>query len=230
MIITYYLLLQILLSLPLHSEGMSIKTSRWIHRFCQSAGNEVLVEVPYTYLKDVMVISWLNEYKRVKYFPEALSVIADDSYILAKVDRESMHKIDDTTKRLYSLLHSRYVVTNQGLTAIMNKYSNGVYGVCPRVYCNGSKLLPVGLHDQIGMSSMKYFCPKCRDVYHPQSSFHKRIDGAAFGTTLPHLLLQKYPELCSEQPQEKYVPRIFGFRLHRDSEEMKIHRGDNSLD
>jgi len=40
------------------------------------------------------------------------------------------------------------------------------------------------------------------------------IDGAYFGTTLPHLLLMTYPELVPAAPAEAFRPRVFGFRVH----------------
>jgi Casein kinase II regulatory subunit len=41
------------------------------------------------------------------------------------------------------------------------------------------------------------------------------VDGAYFGTTFPHLLLMTYPALWPAKPTESYVPRVFGFKLHR---------------
>jgi casein kinase II subunit beta len=104
--------------------------------------------------------------------------------------------------------------------------------------------LPVGTSDVPGQSTVKVFCPRCEDVYYPRSDFQCAIDGAFFGTTLPHLLLLTYPQLrpaaaggggvvaaaaaaaavaaatadgASQQPQQQpavYNPRVFGFKLH----------------
>jgi hypothetical protein len=40
------------------------------------------------------------------------------------------------------------------------------------------------------------------------------IDGAYFGTTFPHLLLQTYPDLQPPSAEPKYIPRIYGFKIH----------------
>ena len=73
---------------------------------------------------------------------------------------------------------------------------------------------------------MKIFCPKCQCVYHPppvrsRSSHHggagaAGVDGAAFGTTFPHLFLMTFSNLVPDPlPKDSaYIPRVFGFRVH----------------
>lgn len=41
------------------------------------------------------------------------------------------------------------------------------------------------------------------------------IDGAYFGTTFPHLFLMTYGQLKPQKPSQNYVPRVFGFKLHK---------------
>ena len=87
-------------------------------------------------------------------------------------------------------------------------------------------MLPVGLKDEMGADTVKIFCPKCQCVYHPppvrsRSSHHggagaAGVDGAAFGTTFPHLFLMTFSNLVPDRlpPDSAYVPRVFGFRVH----------------
>jgi hypothetical protein len=44
-------------------------------------------------------------------------------------------------------------------------------------------------------------------------------DGAAFGTTFPHLFLMTFSNLVPDPlpPESVYVPRVFGFRIHKSS-------------
>lgn len=134
--------------------------------------------------------------------------------------------IESLTQQLYLRLHSRFVITDEGLSQIKEKYSEGFYGSCPRIYCNNHSMLPLGLHDLPGLSNAKCFCPKCRDVY--DSTSHLRsVDGCAFGRSLPHLFLQKYPDLCPRMAHERYCPTIFGFRINKNSPELKIYRGED---
>lgn len=78
----------------------------------------------------------------------------------------------------------------------------------------------------MGADTVKIFCPKCQCVYHPppvrsRSSHHNNagaagVDGAAFGTTFPHLFLMTFSNLVPDRlpPASAYVPRVFGFRVH----------------
>jgi hypothetical protein len=45
------------------------------------------------------------------------------------------------------------------------------------------------------------------------------VDGAAFGTTFPHLFLMTFSNLVPDRlpPDSSYVPRVFGFRVHMSS-------------
>lgn len=45
--------------------------------------------------------------------------------------------------------------------------------------------------------------------------FVKDIDGAYFGTTFPHLFLMTYGHLKPQKISQSYVPRVFGFKVHK---------------
>ena len=106
------------------------------------------------------------------------------------------------------------------------QYAAKEFGTCPLVQCAGQPVLPVGLKDEMGADTVKIFCPKCSSVYHPppirsRSSHHggagaAGVDGAAFGTTFPHLFLMTFSNLVPDRlPSDSaYVPRVFGFRVH----------------
>ena len=92
--------------------------------------------------------------------------------------------------------------------------------------CSGQPVLPVGLKDEIGVDTVKLFCPKCQCVYHlpvnrSRSLHHGSmgnagVDGASFGTTFPHLFLMTFSQLVPDPlPEDSvYIPRVFGFRVH----------------
>jgi hypothetical protein len=49
------------------------------------------------------------------------------------------------------------------------------------------------------------------------------IDGAFFGPTFPHLFLMTYEVLVPEVSREVYVPRVFGFKIHKGNYRTNSH-------
>ena len=100
------------------------------------------------------------------------------------------------------------------------KFLNGVFGACPRVLCDRQLVLPVGMSEDLSISRVKVFCPKCEEVYVPRIKFVD-IDGAYFGCSFPHIFLQvllklkqTFPELIPQNKPNKYIARIYGFKLY----------------
>jgi casein kinase II subunit beta len=146
-------------------------------------------------------------------------------------DSEIRHVIEKSARHTYGLIHSRFILTTSGLEKMLEKFENGVFGTCPRVLCDHSKLLPSGISDIPGVEGVKLFCPNCEDVYTPKSGRHAGIDGAYFGTTFAHLFIQTYPNLAPQlKSRQKYIPKIFGFRISdRSNKENQIEDSDNMM-
>jgi casein kinase II subunit beta len=100
---------------------------------------------------------------------------------------------------------------------MLDKYRQCRFGRCPRVLCRGQPTLPVGVSDTTNQESVKLYCPKCEDIYNSKSSRHDHIDGAYFGTTFALLFFLSFPELKVKRSSEKYVPRVFGFRVNKSA-------------
>lgn len=103
--------------------------------------------------------------------------------------------IESSAELLYGLIHARYITSRPGIQQMMEKYELSHFGFCPRVYCAGTKVLPVGLTDSPGQQTVKLFCPSCLDAYTPPNSRFQAVDGAFFGTTFPCLFFMSYPDL-----------------------------------
>ena len=97
------------------------------------------------------------------------------------------------------------------------KFQSVDFGRCPRVYCQGQPVLPVCLSDVPRNFSVNVYCPRCQEIYYPRSTKHANLDGAYFGTTFAHLFLLSYPDLIPPKSAQFYVPRIYGFRINRES-------------
>ena len=79
--------------------------------------------------------------------------------------------------------------------------------------CRLQNLVPVGISDIPRSCTVKLFCCQCRDIYNPKSSAHNSIDGAFFGTSFAHMFFLQFPSLLYSVREERYVPKIFGFKL-----------------
>lgn len=117
---------------------------------------------------------------------------------------------------LYGALHARFIITSRGLSKMAEKCRRGDFGTCPRVGCFGQPVLPLGTSDRLFQSTVRLYCPRCQDVYrhplagnfkfrenrHPLSQVweknlldHPLLDGAFFGTSFAHMILQQFVEL-----------------------------------
>ncbi|KAK2788950.1 casein kinase 2 regulatory subunit [Onygenales sp. PD_12] len=103
--------------------------------------------------------------------------------------------IESSAELLYGLIHQRYITSRPGIQQMLEKYDLQHFGVCPRVYCNGCRVLPVGRTDTPGIDTVKLFCPSCHDLYTPPNSRYQSVDGAFFGTTFGCLFFMTFPEL-----------------------------------
>lgn len=99
-------------------------------------------------------------------------------------------------------------------TSQLEKYKKAEFGKCPRVSCLSHPLLPMGLSDVPNLKPVKLYCARCEDIYNPKSARHAAIDGAYFGTSFHNIIFQVYPALIPAKSVERFVPRVFGFKVH----------------
>lgn len=190
----------------------------WIEIFLGRKGHEYFCEVDPEYITDRFNL--INLQKSVAKFSQVVQYIVDnlDEDTLENMPRQRLEQLEKDARKFYGLIHARYIITVKGLQKMYSKYKDADFGRCLRVYCNFQPLLPVGLHDAPGYECVKLYCPSCEDLYNPKSSRHASIDGAYFGTTFPGMFLQAYPELTPKHPVKRYVPKIFGFELHKQAQ------------
>ncbi|CAK7220812.1 casein kinase 2 regulatory subunit [Sporothrix curviconia] len=72
----------------------------------------------------------------------------------------------------------------------------------------------MGLSDIPNVRPVKLYCARCEDIYNPKSTRHAVIDGAYFGTSFHNILFQVYPTLIPPKTAERYIPRVYGFKVH----------------
>ncbi|KAI4303290.1 hypothetical protein MLD38_038939 [Melastoma candidum] len=187
--------------------------SSWISWFCNLRGNEFFCEVDDDYIQDDFNLCGLSS--QVPYYDYALDLMLDVEYgeILTEEQNEL---VESSAETLYGLIHARYILTSKGMAAMLEKYKNIDFGRCPRVFCCGQPCLPVGQSDIPRSSTVKVYCPRCEDIYYLLSKYQGNIDGAFFGTTFPHLFFMTYPHLKPQAAPQNYVPRVFGFKIHKN--------------
>lgn len=68
------------------------------------------------------------------------------------------------------------------------------------------------MSDKLRGGRIKVFCPKCEEIYIPNSKFN--LDGGFFGVSLPHIFLAFYKKVIVMSPMVSYyVPEISGFKI-----------------
>ncbi|XP_049933426.1 putative casein kinase II subunit beta-4 isoform X3 [Nymphaea colorata] len=195
--------------------GSDADDTSWISWFCSLRGNELFCEVDDEYIQDDFNLCGLSG--QVPYYDYALDLILDveSSHAGDIFTEEQNELVESAAEMLYGLIHVRYILTSKGMSAMLDKYKTHEFGRCPRVYCYGQPCLPVGESDIPRSSTVKIYCPTCEDIYSPRSKYQSNIDGAYFGTTFPHLFLMTHGNLKPPKPSRNYVPRIFGFKIHK---------------
>lgn len=208
------------------NSNMEEEEVSWISWFCSLKGNEFFCEVDEDYIQDEFNLCGLSS--QVPYYEQAIDMILDlendmgnflskFNFLEDKFSIEEQEIVEQSSEVLYGLIHARFILTNRGQQLMELKYKTGKFGRCPRVNCKGYNVLPVGTSDIPKEDTVKLYCPSCKELYQPKSKY-KEIDGAYFGTTFPHLFLIIFQDyLPVKSKNSKYVPRVFGFKVHESA-------------
>eukprot|EP00123_Amoebidium_parasiticum_P019037 comp24334_c8_seq1/m.46074 comp24334_c8_seq1/g.46074 ORF comp24334_c8_seq1/g.46074 comp24334_c8_seq1/m.46074 type:complete len:243 (-) comp24334_c8_seq1:639-1367(-) len=191
--------------------GSSSESSSWTEHFCQRRGNKYFCEVDGGYIEDTFNLFGLRPL--VPNYAQALGLILDDEQVVygsEDMSGEQVKQVAKCAERLYGLIHSRYIVTQKGLQRMYVKFGRGDFGVCPNKNC-GYHLLPTGTTDVQKKGKLKLLCAQCEELFDLDGT---AIDGAYFGTSFVQMFFFNYPELRPRRYPNKYVPKVFGFRVH----------------
>jgi casein kinase II subunit beta len=184
----------------------------WVSWFLQTPRGAIFIRIDTDYLNNNYNFYGLRQ--KVPNFKYALDLIRGP-YLSTKPP-EWPADIDDYGLCLYGLLHARFLLTAAGQDLMHEKFGTaGAYPLCPRLLCRGRPCLPYGQSDDLAQSSVQLFCPNCQDVYASADPKFANMDGAFFGPNWVHFFLARYGDVVPTEMPERYVPRIFGFKLAR---------------
>lgn len=200
----------------------------WIQWFCSLEGHDFLVEIEEEYIKDFFNLYGLKKrFKTDRYSTCIKMILSNYSPTEEDLQNEEFLELNQEASDLYGLIHARFIITQRGLSKLYNKFLNGIYGYCPRALCDRQKVLPIGLSDELRTSRVKVFCPKCEEVYIPKFK-NINVDGAYFGTSVPHIFLKTFKEAVVLPPRIfHYEPKIHGFKLFKKTGSRAV--GSNSV-
>lgn len=195
------------------STSDSSQEEPWIVQYVSGFGKDFFVEVAPEFIEDDFNLTGLSSC--VPYYKEALDLILDLEPEVSIVQSD-VALIEHAAELLYGLIHARYIITKQGMIAMAKKYENNCFGSCPRYYCEGTHMLPIGRFDSPGYETVRLYCPNCNDIYLPSSSRYLNTDGAFFGTSFAGLFMKMFPEVNKSREfiQNQYQLKLFGFKLN----------------
>jgi casein kinase II subunit beta len=194
----------------------------WIAQLCDLPEYSWYVAVDRDWAGD-----WFNQYGvngHFDDFDDAIDLICDkrSSGKWLSLKDGQVIAIHQQALRIYGMLHARWICLPRGMVLMKEKYEAGVFGECPRVACNGAKVLPMGTTLIVRRHSAKLFCPICCDLYRAPVAL--TFDGAHFGPAFPHMFLFEYQQFDRSAEFRRTEMRAFGFRIHRpDERERRPH-------
>lgn len=185
----------------------------WAMQFCSQPRNQYFCEVSDCFMGDEFNLTGLSHL--VGRYKEALELILDLEHE-NPVLLPDIPTINQSGELLYGLIHARYIITRQGLMAMLQKYKNSHFGRCPRVLCDRTGLLPIGRYDIPGYETVRLYCPCCRDIYMPASEQFLGIDGAFFGSSFAGMFLEMMPGIekrASQLRKQQFQLKLYGFKV-----------------
>lgn len=184
----------------------------WISWYCSLRGHEALAEIEEDFIRDNFNLYGLRpRFLNYDHALEMLLSVAPDVESLDDLDFLPVHQ---EAFDLYALIHARYICSPYGLSVMREKFLAGHFGVCPRVHCQLQHVLPLGASEELRSAPVQVYCPKCEQCYVLRTK-HKPLDGAHFGPSFPQIFLQAYPALIPTEVPRAFVPRLFGFKVHK---------------
>jgi len=192
------------------TDEASFENEPWIPWYCSLKGNEFLCEVEAEFVEDDFNLTGLSNAVPHYEYALDLILDAEETEFglfsspihmvphcrqLDSFSETQRDLIQNSAEQLYGLIHARFIITPPGLELMVwlfcpgrycvncfqrDKYLQGVFGRCPRQYCQEQLCLPIGEHDTLHRSTVRLYCPKCEELYYPASHRYQSLNSSSF--------------------------------------------------
>lgn len=186
----------------------------WVEHFLDELASQYFVRVPATFIGEFLEKTDLSA--RFSLLDAAKSVLLEN--------KEPSEEVEKQVRMIYMLAHADYLETEQGMELMYQK--KGSVMQCPRVFCKDTPCWPCRASSNIGESTIKMYCPTCKQIYNPENKIFDAVDGVGFPKRYIENMVEKHPDLVLQEEQVEYVPRIYGFRVFNGAEEPAPTEGD----
>jgi casein kinase II subunit beta len=128
---------------------------------------------------------------------------------------EKSPKFEPHARRLYGLLHRRFLLTPEGRQLMIERHRAHAFPPCPRALCHGFTCLPCALADDDDEKTpLSLFCPNCADFYTNHAPIDTFIPAGYFGKKWIHKVMNEHPEIVPPSKPEPFEPLLFGFKMY----------------
>ena len=194
----------------------------WINWFFQQSFSKYFIKIDEIFLKDFFNFYGIRQ--KIPCFKLSYDLINE---IYNEEELKKYPNINFYNLLLYGHLHSKYILTENGQNLMKIKYNNKDFMKCPRSYCYNFQCLPYGISSDFGEYSIKMFCPNCNNIYEVLDQNFKKIDGACFGSNWIIPFLKKNLDIKLNFPLKYYIPKMFGFKVFKLEEFLKLKETQN---
>merc|ERR1719271_1152445 len=114
---------------------------------CSEFTGSELVEDDEDYIQDDFNLTGLST--QVPYYEHALNMILDFEDQEYQLPEDQQPLVETAAQMLYGLIHARFILTNRGMQAMLEKFQSYTYGTCPNHHCEQQRIavLPIGTSD-----------------------------------------------------------------------------------
>ncbi|CAI2375792.1 unnamed protein product [Moneuplotes crassus] len=203
-------------------DDSSVESQTWIQWFCDREGHEFFCEIDEEYIRDQFNLYGLKP-KFTRYQEAIRMILREDPPEEEEFNQEEFLEVYQQAVDLYGLIHARFILTLRGASLMREKYTLGEFGICPRILCERQYVLPIAKIEELNVSRVKVYCPRCQDCYWPRGSSCD-LDGTYFGVSFPQSFIQFFPDMFKDFPAcKEFSTKLYGFSVFGKKKDLNMN-------